>query len=848
MLDVAVKFEKKQATVRFEIGKVRLEQILKRYASTPFDVTPAGPVTSIVRHEQATVRAWADPGKLVRVSGEGSEQSPAASIFVEFVPAAVHRFDAPPSVAPVEKLSSLHLKLVREVAEVRAADVKPPLGPGVHRFGFAVRAEGHIEPGQVLLPVEFRYTTLNPDGRRHDGPGKVNIVLDAVADDGQASRLLGTTGVALVGGSLELSLGHLCEQKGCVDHFHKSLKPIAELIGVQPRPSLDEPRATVFIQAGQPIDVWSLREKLREQGIEVRHMVPRDLAAFECHIELPRWLDANGGNNPSQCQDCRDRTLAAVQSLAWTSEASPAGAGVTIRTRQVAPDLCTPLDKLEEHGIAPRAVWLVPAGAVMPKPATPTPVVSTRGPKTLGFESHPVIQFDFSHHNEACHAVTGKLAEKTWASRTTIADSDEQPLGAGRVLPGVTAEAAIGDRQRADLLPLLREFQAHGQRPTKIRLSDFGDLRVQFEFAHLCGDIEYSKPPKKEEKKSDEMKPVDQKSADEAKNAAATEGTNPRPAASPAEVSINQQAEAKKDEPKKEEPKKEEKPFVPQPLRPAPSSNARKAIERAMGSVSWVKDGTYLEYHTKPEFDAPRKLTLTLQQVCEGDVRLDELTRSLASAGFPPTAVRVSRLFPGIPFGHALPTDLELESAGGEKQSLASFRKPGRPLVVAFVSLYCPNWDKYKYEAEPKLFARLNQTIESFQDRVDFVAVSSNPNDKLVEVAAMLERAEIRIPVLNDSAEKARAVFNAQVTPPPHLFVFDGNGRLRYAGDPHSNWNKPSEEQRDFLGPALDSVLAGKIAANGAVSFNSPKCNCSSPNCKCPKCGCGPSCRCDIGH
>ena len=42
-------------------------------------------------------------------------------------------------------------------------------------------------------------------------------------------------------------------------------------------------------------------------------------------------------------------------------------------------------------------------------------------------------------------------------------------------------------------------------------------------------------------------------------------------------------------------------------------------------------------------------------------------------------------------------------------------------------------------------------------------------------------------------------------------FKLDGNGLLRYVGDPHSNWNKPDEEQQDFLGPALDTVLAGKF-------------------------------------
>src|SRR5262249_32598064 len=125
------------------------------------------------------------------------------------------------------------------------------------------------------------------------------------------------------------------------------------------------------------------------------------------------------------------------------------------------------------------------------------------------------------------------------------------------------------------------------------------------------------------------------------------------------------------DRPKEDEPnqqaKQEEKPFVPRPLRPAASSNARQAIDRAIASVRWVEQGTYQEYHTKPEFDSPRTLTITLRPSGDGVVRLDELTRVVSRAGFPPTAVRVSRLFPGVPFGHSLPADLELDMPTGEK-------------------------------------------------------------------------------------------------------------------------------------------------------------------------------------
>jgi hypothetical protein len=851
VLDVAVSFEKKQAVVRFEIGKVRLEQILKRYAATPFDVTPAGPVTTIVRHERATVRAWADPAKLINITSEGQEAPPGA-IVVEFVPAAVHRFAEPPSVSPARNLSEQKLKLVREVTEVSAADAKPPLGPGAFRFTFAVRPEGHIEPGQVALTTEFRYTALDPDGKRNDGEGNVAVMLEAVSSLVQSRRASGSTGVALVGGSLELGLGHLCDQTGCVEHLHKSLEALPAVLGVRPQPSLNEPRASLFLEAGQPIDVWGLREKLRDRGIEVRQMVARDVGRFACQVELSRWHEADGAERPTQCQQCRDGAIAAMRSLAWTSEASFAGAGVTVRTRETAPDLCTPLDKLEGIGIAPRAVWLVPDGIAVPKASQARMVVNDLGPKTFGSDAHPLIQFDFGHACTDGEWLLQTLWHEEWTSRTGFAGANLGAIDQSRVLHGATGVAAINDRQRADLSPLLRTLRGNGKSPTRIRLSEFGDLRIQFEFAHLCGDIEFSKPPKKEQKKTketkaDEKKPDQNKPADNDRKTETGESASAQAGSGTAEA----QGAPKQESPKadnKEADKKDEKPFVPRPLRPAETSNARKAIERAIASVKWVEQGTYLEYHTKPEFDAPTKLTITLRPAGDGVVRLDELTRAIAQAGFPPTAVRVSRLFPGIPFGHALPVDLDLETAAGEKRTLASYHKPGRPLAVAFVSLYCPKWDKYPYDANAKFFEKLKQSIESLQDRMDFVAVSSNPDDKAIEVAELLEKANVRIPLLNDPAERARAAFNAQVTPPPHLFIFDGDGRLRYAGDPHANWNKPDDEQKDFLGPAVELVLAGKFADNGAVSFNSPKCNCSSPNCKCPKCGCGPSCRCDIGH
>jgi hypothetical protein len=102
--------------------------------------------------------------------------------------------------------------------------------------------------------------------------------------------------------------------------------------------------------------------------------------------------------------------------------------------------------------------------------------------------------------------------------------------------------------------------------------------------------------------------------------------------------------------------------------------------------------------------------------------------------------------------------------------------------------------------------------------------------------------------LLHDADGTLRNAFNSQATPAPHLFVFDADGLLRYAGDAHDNWEAPDKSKDKFLDQALDLVLVGKYQSNGAVFYNKSVCNCSHPTCKCPKCGCGSTCRCAIKH
>ena len=182
---MSVNYEKKRAVVRFDIGKALLDQILKRYAGSPYNVTAAGPLMTVFRSEQVTVRAWADPAELIDATAK--ETSPPATIAVEFVPSGDWRIAEPPVVTPAENLSEIGLKRVGDVTEVNAADVKPPLDPGARRFHFALRPQSRAAPGSVSVLLHFRYVILDPDGTRHDGAGRLQVPLEMVATRAESS-------------------------------------------------------------------------------------------------------------------------------------------------------------------------------------------------------------------------------------------------------------------------------------------------------------------------------------------------------------------------------------------------------------------------------------------------------------------------------------------------------------------------------------------------------------------------------------------------------------------------------------------------------------------------------------
>jgi peroxiredoxin len=737
--------------------------------------------------------------ELASEKSEGNSNTDAPQpiqLFVEFV---ADRSDQPglePELSFADPPAA-GLALLKEFQKLDVSGITSERDAVSARFVATLYETVALAPGEMTVPVNVHFKlTEKADGDKKPAD-TLAVVLrttlkTAVHSDSDA------TGVFLIGGTLDLRLGHLCDQQGCVHHFHQSLSSIRGLGAVNPQPSLKDPRATAYLRAGQPIDVWSLREDLRDQSVEVTGIVPRGLSDYRLRIEFHRW---NVDEGIQQCVSCRERVASVLENLDWATDITVAGGGINFRSETPDLDLVTLLDAITDSGAAPSAVWLVPSGVPMPKAAKALDIHVHAHPKAggRGSQAHPIIEFDLAHTCDVGSSVGSLLHQQKWAS--------ESHVNAGDI---TFARALIADRKYAGLTPILSGLRSAGHTPREIRLREFGDIRIQLEFARICGDVVFSKPPKPKKKKKDDGKD-------------------------------DGEVEKKVEKPKK--------PFVPQPLSMATSSNGRNAIKAAIESVEWVRDGLFYDYHTKFKFrGGPRKITFALQASGDDIVRLDELIDALRDAGFPPKSVVVSRRFSGIPFGKPLPADLELTDRDGKKLTLGSFRKPERPLVVAFVCLKTKSRKYGKYEADPMLFERLGRTIESYNDRVDVVALSANEHDEFPDVAEFWDRTGLTVPLLHDPNGTARAVFNMQITPPPHMFVFDADGLLRYGGDAHSHWEKPDEKHEDYLAQALDLVIAKKFLKNGAVFYKSSLCNCSHPKCKCPKCGCGSTCRCGIKH
>jgi thiol-disulfide isomerase/thioredoxin len=158
--------------------------------------------------------------------------------------------------------------------------------------------------------------------------------------------------------------------------------------------------------------------------------------------------------------------------------------------------------------------------------------------------------------------------------------------------------------------------------------------------------------------------------------------------------------------------------------------------------------------------------------------------------------------------------DFDLPGVDGRHWSLADFAD-ARVLVVVFTADHCPTAQAYE--------GRIEKLAADFGDRgVRFVLISANDplalrldEQSYSDLGDTLDDMKIRardrgwtFPYLYDGETQATSrKYGPQAT--PHVFVFDGARKLRYAGRVDDNEN-PAKATTHEARDAIEAVLAGR--------------------------------------
>ena len=145
----------------------------------------------------------------------------------------------------------------------------------------------------------------------------------------------------------------------------------------------------------------------------------------------------------------------------------------------------------------------------------------------------------------------------------------------------------------------------------------------------------------------------------------------------------------------------------------------------------------------------------------------------------------------------------ELSDFRGKAWKLADFESHDI-LVVAFLGTECPLANQYG--------GRLAELAARYAGQpVGYVAIDSNQQDSLTELAHFARVHKIEFPVLKDPANHVADQFGAERT--PEVFVLDRERRVRYHGridDQFTYGVQRPQAEHEYLRAAIDDLLAGR--------------------------------------
>jgi peroxiredoxin len=161
--------------------------------------------------------------------------------------------------------------------------------------------------------------------------------------------------------------------------------------------------------------------------------------------------------------------------------------------------------------------------------------------------------------------------------------------------------------------------------------------------------------------------------------------------------------------------------------------------------------------------------------------------------------------------------DFRLPGTGGKTYSLASF-KNAEALVVIFTAVHCPTAEVYEN--------RIKRLVADYRSKeVAFVAIQPNNaeavrldemgytdlGDSLEDMKIRAEHRTFNFPFLYDGERQLVSRAYGPIAT-PHVFVFDGDRKLRYQGRIDSNPREPYAKIADTR-DAIDAVLGGRTVA-----------------------------------
>ncbi|QDU33490.1 Thiol-disulfide oxidoreductase ResA [Poriferisphaera corsica] len=143
----------------------------------------------------------------------------------------------------------------------------------------------------------------------------------------------------------------------------------------------------------------------------------------------------------------------------------------------------------------------------------------------------------------------------------------------------------------------------------------------------------------------------------------------------------------------------------------------------------------------------------------------------------------------------------------GKEISLDDYK--GKIVVMTFQSINCP-WDRYREEGGYQRI--LSKLAPEYTDKgVQFIAINSNANETVEEVASYARESKVPYPILKDPGNVVADEYGGRTT--PHFYVIDKDGKLVYMGGFENAPNTPENcghMDTPYLVPVLNAEIEGK--------------------------------------